>query len=76
MIFNLYLYMVVITSFFSLKFSNGPYWWLGPLIIIGWTLFYVKFYGHIEPMRNLALKRFEQGKKDVSESKNEDQLSV
>ena len=52
--FILYLYMVVTASFFALKFGNSVYKWLGPLIIIAWTVFFVYFKHQIEPNQNFV----------------------
>ena len=40
MIFNLYFYMLVLVSFFSLKFPETFFWWLGIIMIVLWTVFY------------------------------------
>jgi hypothetical protein len=42
MYFNLWLYLVVMASFFGFKFG-GNYSWAGPAVIVAWILFYIFF---------------------------------
>lgn len=51
MLFNLFLYLVVMASFFGLKFSDS-YKWLGPLLVVAWVGLYFYFKNSIEPTFN------------------------
>jgi len=57
MIFDLYFYMILITAFFSFKFSNAHYGMLGLCMIIGWTALSVYFKGSFEPFANFKQAR-------------------
>jgi hypothetical protein len=51
LVFNLYLYMLVMASFYGLKFRR-VYSWLGPLVVLAWTLVYIYYTHQIEPHQN------------------------
>ena len=61
MFVNLYIYMIVMMSFFTLKFDkNGPLRqsytiWLGPLIIVCWTVFFIATKDRLEVNDQQAL---------------------
>lgn len=52
MIFDLYFYMVVMVSFFSIKFSDHHYGLIGIVIVVGWTALAVYFKDSFEPFAN------------------------
>jgi hypothetical protein len=41
MLLNLYVYMLVIMSFFGFLFRDKPFYWIGILLIILWTVIYI-----------------------------------
>jgi len=49
--FNLYVYLIVMVSFFGLKF-NKFYGYAGIIIVIIWTIFFIYFKHKIEPNQN------------------------
>lgn len=57
MIFDLYFYMVVMVSFFSIKFSDHHYGLIGIVIVVGWTALAVYFKDSFEPFANFREAR-------------------
>ena len=51
MFLNLIVYMLVMNSFYLLKFKSSMYKILGPLALIGWAIFYYFAKGKIEPLK-------------------------
>ena len=69
---NLYLYMLVLVSFFSLKFPDSFFWWMGMLLIILWSIFYYYISSKFMNEEDYKTVVMHELKKDKKEVKNED----
>lgn len=52
MLINFYGFIIVMGSFFGIKFHTENFKWMGPLFLVGWTVFFVYFKDKIEPNSN------------------------
>ena len=63
MLFNLYFYMFVLVSFFTLKFPSSFFWWLGFIFIVLWTVFYKvvkhRYFNENEDYQNVAMQEID-----------------
>jgi hypothetical protein len=57
MLLDLYFYMIVIITFFSIKFSNEIYGKLGFGLLVAWTALFVYYKGSLEPFANFKQAR-------------------
>jgi hypothetical protein len=67
---NLYFYMAVIISFFSLKFSDKNYEWFGLLIMFVWTGLYYVYSSKFSKEEFIPLPEGEENKKTVVKKSN------